>query len=112
MYHENLSQIHFIDGIHLSSDGGIAQYVCNLKEVINPLLGVKNDNKNYPRQRRNLENSQYERHGQDDYSRNYQDKGYGRYNRNWSSRDYKPDVNLHTKDINMRLLKLALEGWK
>ena len=40
--HENLTQIHFEDGIHLSHDGGIAQYVRNLKEVVNPLLGITN----------------------------------------------------------------------
>ena len=44
--HNNLRQIHFEDGIHLSKDGGISLYVRNLKNVLNPLLGVKNDHRN------------------------------------------------------------------
>ena len=47
--HTNLSQIHFGDGVHLSKDDGIALYVRNLKEILNPLLGVKNEQRNEPR---------------------------------------------------------------
>ena len=36
---------HFEDEIHLSHNGGIAQYVRNLKEVANPLLGVANEHR-------------------------------------------------------------------
>ena len=41
--HTNLGQIHFGDGVHLSKDSGIALYVRNLKEILNSLLGVKNE---------------------------------------------------------------------
>ena len=41
---QNISQIHYLDGIHLNTDSGTAQYVTNIKEIINTLLDVKRDN--------------------------------------------------------------------
>ncbi|CAG2185067.1 unnamed protein product [Mytilus edulis] len=54
--HENFVQFHFTDGIHLNQNDGIPLYVRNLKHVVNPLLGVINDQQNFenhqfPRQR-------------------------------------------------------------
>lgn len=54
--HTNPSQIHFGDGVHLSKDGGIALYVRNLKEILNPLLGVKNEQRNEPRNNNPMRN--------------------------------------------------------
>lgn len=47
--HTNPSQIHF-------GDGGIALYVRNLKEILNPLLGVKNEQRNEPRNNNPMRN--------------------------------------------------------
>ena len=55
--HTNLSQIYFGDGVHLSTDGGIAMYVRNLKEILNPLLGVKNKQRNEPRNNNPMRNN-------------------------------------------------------
>ncbi|CAG2222222.1 unnamed protein product [Mytilus edulis] len=54
--HENFVPFHFTDGIHLNHNDGIPLYVRNLKHVVNPLLGVINDQQNFenhqfPRQR-------------------------------------------------------------
>ena len=54
--HTNLSQIHFGDGVHLSKDSGIALCVRNLKEILNPLLGVKNEQRNEPRNNNPMRN--------------------------------------------------------
>ena len=117
IYHENLSQIHFIDGIHLSSDGGIAQYVRNLKEVINPLLGVISENQSDAR--KNNFRSEKDRYNHNDDFRNY--RRYRQYEtaqnphnnmRNWNDVYYPNFDHTVNSDINMKLLKLALEGWK
>ena len=42
--HQNISQIHYLDGIHLTTDSGTAQYVTNIKEIVNTILDVKRDN--------------------------------------------------------------------
>ena len=42
--HQNISQIHYLDGIHLNTDSGTAQYVTNIKMIVNTLLDVKRDN--------------------------------------------------------------------
>ncbi|XP_063447952.1 probable basic-leucine zipper transcription factor E [Mytilus trossulus] len=47
--HENLTQVHFQDGIHLNKQRGIKLYVRNLKEIVNPLIGVKNDDQDNSR---------------------------------------------------------------
>lgn len=44
--HPNITHIHFIDGIHLNTDCGISLYIRNMKEVVNPLIGIKGDNYN------------------------------------------------------------------
>ncbi|CAC5362708.1 unnamed protein product [Mytilus coruscus] len=47
--HENLTQVHFQDGIHLNKQRGIKLYVRNLKEIVNPLIGVKSDDQDSSR---------------------------------------------------------------
>ena len=57
MPHTNPSHIHFGDGVHLSNDGGIALYVRKLKEIFNPLLGVKDEQRNEPRNNNPMRNN-------------------------------------------------------
>ncbi|CAG2234409.1 unnamed protein product [Mytilus edulis] len=135
--HENFVQFHFTDGIHLNHNDGIPLYVRNLKHVVNPLLGVINDQQNFenhqfPRQRNQQfrrENgnhfykcpNQYdeENHQSDTYmydnnnnfyerETNHQNASHDKHNNYYQSYD----DNLNNNGINMRLLKLALEGWK
>ena len=124
MPHTNLSQIHFGDGVHLSKDGGIALCVCNLKEIFNPLLGEKDEQRNEPRnnnsmKNRNMRNNydgRFRNNQTERQSYNHFDGGYWRSNNNNNSNNWKNDEfyqdfdcnNSYNKDINMRLLRLAL----
>ncbi|CAG2253932.1 unnamed protein product [Mytilus edulis] len=131
--HENFLQFHFTDGIHLNQNDGIPLYVRNLKHVVNPLLGVINDQQNFenhqfPRQRnqqfrRENGNHFYKRPNRYDeenhqsatymydnnnnfYERetNHQNASHDKHNNYYQSYD----DNLSNNGINMRLLKLAL----
>ncbi|CAG2251087.1 unnamed protein product [Mytilus edulis] len=140
--HENFVQFHFTDGIHLNQNDGIPLYVRNLKHVVNPLLGVINDQQNFenhqfPRQRNQQfrrengnhfykhpnpyderpnrydeENHQSATYMYDNsnnfYERetNHQNASHDKHNNYYQSYD----DNLSNNGINMRLLKLALEG--
>ncbi|XP_063442538.1 uncharacterized protein LOC134722837 [Mytilus trossulus] len=142
--HENFVQFHFTDGIHLNQNDGIPLYVRNLKHVVNPLLGVINDQQNFenhqfPRQRNQQfrrengnhfykhpnpyderpnrydeENHQSATYMYDNsnnfYERetNHQNASHDKHNNYYQSYD----DNLSNNGINMRLLKLALEGLK
>ena len=131
--HQNITQIHFSDGIHLNRECGISQYVKNLKLIANPLVGVKSDhnpsmekvsnsamhtntgghqlkgNYNHGKFRRQ-DDYRYEQQGQpyfnqhDQYRRNYGNRQFNRYDDRGISSDFR-DTN-----INMKLLRLALQG--
>lgn len=124
--HQNISQIHFSDGIHLNHEGGTSQYVRNLKQIVNPLVGVKSDenqtNKFHPRnqdpfsyakkdngQRRNYNQQNQNRAGQNRYQHTPTNNTVARprYDNEYQD-DYKDCRN---SDINMKLLRLALQGF-
>lgn len=128
---------HFEDEIHLSHNGGIAQYVRNLKEVVNPLLGVANEHRDIGNQQfqrfhsedqsrksptkehHDFRSQQYRQFRNDDQRRKYP-TGYYRGDKNQASRFHEnynnnfyqgyEDDNIYNS-IDMRLLKLALGGW-
>ena len=114
--HTNPSHIHFGDGVHLSNDGGIALYVRKLKEIFNPLLGVKDEQRNEPRNNNPMKNRNMRNNQTEMQSYNRFDGGYWRCNNNNNSNNWKNDEfyqdfdcnNSYNKDINMRLLRLAL----
>ncbi|CAC5411507.1 unnamed protein product [Mytilus coruscus] len=107
--HRNLTQIHFSDGIHLDVYAGIGIYVRNLKSIVSPLLGVVNQQYTESRQS-NWRNQQHERHYTfdrnpgDNHSSQWQDKF-----RNNNFNDYH-QTSRRNSDMNLKLLRLALEG--
>ncbi|CAG2250121.1 unnamed protein product [Mytilus edulis] len=48
---KNLTRIYFMDGIHLSLEKGVPTYVRNLKEILNPILGISSGNNQQRRER-------------------------------------------------------------
>lgn len=106
----NLRQIHFYDGIHLNRNGGIGAYVRNLKRIVNPLLGIigKQDTQNTWE---NDEHSGRSNFYGDNQSGRYYSKSDRQYNRKSAPQNgvygYQ-DRNFPKRDINLRLLKLAL----
>ena len=82
--HTNLSQIDFVDGIHLSQDSCIPQFVRNIKDKLNPILGVNsntlkrtpryNVNNQYRQDTSDKFNRQQRNHHRDDMER----RPYGR----------------------------------
>ena len=122
--HDDISQIHFSDGIHLTTDGGISQYVMNLKQIVNPLIDVKNDQnpeKQFNRNRHNSNarsnpntyNGPHDRdgRGRQDYDRNGYKQQFDN-NRQNPNDNRDPNNNLGIESsINMKLLRLALQGF-
>ena len=119
--HQNLSQMHFIDGIHLNRKRGIGQYVRNLKEVANPLVGVKTAQTESLNQSTSIGNYRYYGNQRPDYRQN-QYRGQTRdqhredrpgYSRVPSFRQDGPPFreNLRYNGINMKLFRLALQGF-
>ena len=70
--HSNLTQIDFSDGIHLSQENGIPQFIRNMKEKLNPLLGVTNQMNTF-KPSNNLQNS-YQGYRQNAHTRYDQPK--------------------------------------
>jgi hypothetical protein len=87
--HTNPSHIHFGDGVHLSNDGGIALYVRKLKEIFNPLLGVKDEQRNEPRNNNPMKNRNMRNNQTEMQSYNRFDGGYWRCNNNNNSNNWK-----------------------
>ena len=103
--HENLHKMHFNDGIHLSRNGGIGSYVRNLKETMNPILGIKQDERNKSGNHTNRGN--YDQHARRNFGYNQvQGAGYGYNNMNRGKNNN--SFNVRNGDINMRLLRIAL----
>ncbi|CAG2205614.1 unnamed protein product [Mytilus edulis] len=48
---KNLTRNDFMDGIHLSLEKGVPTYVRNLKEILNPILGISSGNNQQRRER-------------------------------------------------------------
>lgn len=113
VHHENLSQRHFYDGVHLSRNEGIALYVRNLKEIVNPLLGVKKDDQNNSGNntgQRNLPGNINWHPNRGNYKNNHyqvsQSRGYG-YNNMYREQNNN-NVTFQNRDFNMRLLRISL----
>lgn len=123
--HNNITQIHYSDGIHLNLECGVPQYVQNLKQVINPLVGVKKDenseaqNQTPRMDRQNPQTSDCNRarFGRNfNTSPNYRNYGQPRYplNTRYTNYQHFPNdshYNGDTRDdINIKLLRSALQG--
>lgn len=113
--HQNITQIHLIDGIHLRRKSGTGQYVRNLKSVINPIIGVKSQETTDPNNFR----SRYQ-----NGNRGFQNRGSfkplnqqpAEYGSRYRSTYYPPNQGQGfnrldqsgRRDVNVRLLRIAL----
>lgn len=76
IHHDNLTQVDFVDGIHLTREGGVPIFVKNIKDKLNPILGVENfehknrDSRNNYRNRQNSSREDGYRNGYSAYNRN------------------------------------------
>ena len=91
--HQNISHIHYLDGIHLNTDSGTAQYVTNIKEIVNTILDVKRVNTGIKMNRR-----QGKFHDTNRYSQR-QDFRYRTYNYR-NNRDVQDNTN-QRRDFNI-----------
>lgn len=103
--HRNLTQVHFDDGVHLSPESGVPIFVRNIKEILDPILGVQHQSVNHRQRYQNRtlpqEHENHRQHRQSYHNnfrgdRNYRDNG-GRpdqtydYNRNTIPNYGRPD---------------------
>ncbi|CAC5389185.1 unnamed protein product [Mytilus coruscus] len=111
--HENLTQVHFQDGIHLNKQRGIKLYVRNLKEMVNPLIGVKSDDQDSSRNHHVREKpdgaSNYTRNRQPNkmYNNRYDDSSkqpryYDNHQYHQSNRNYDNSWRFNNHDNNQK----------